>query len=117
MILKKNFPDMTLVDILKKGDSFGQIALETSSVRTATVVARTDVHFAVLNEATYKRHVQREKYLMLKEKISFLQTMGIFHDWSPFRLHIILSCCSEQTLTINQYVYRSGDPIDYVYFI
>jgi CRP-like cAMP-binding protein len=55
--LKKKLEEKLLVEIiaLKQGMSFGELALNNNQPRAATIVCKTDCHFAVMIKADYQK--------------------------------------------------------------
>ncbi|EGR32222.1 hypothetical protein IMG5_091700, partial [Ichthyophthirius multifiliis] len=53
--LKENFPDFVLAKTFYEGEYFGEISLLTQQERTATIIARQDSHFMVLNKKGFNK--------------------------------------------------------------
>jgi CRP-like cAMP-binding protein len=51
--------DLNLVNELSSGDSFGDVALRRNTTRTATIIAKSDTHFATLSAEVYQRIIGR----------------------------------------------------------
>ena len=59
-----------LVD-LNKGDSFGELALESNNPRAATVAATLDARLITLAREEYQEIISGVNQARLKEKVSF----------------------------------------------
>jgi len=54
--LKRRYDSLFIeVTILKEGMSFGELALNSGVPRAATIVCKTDCHFAVMSKADYEK--------------------------------------------------------------
>ena len=66
---------------LGKGHFFGELALRDSkSVRTATIITKSDCDFAYLNRKTYNNSLKTNTELHLKNQLTFFINLPIFVD-------------------------------------
>lgn len=53
VFLSQCFPAFQCINILRTGQSFGEIALRQTTPRTATIASRVDCHFAIVSKDTF----------------------------------------------------------------
>lgn len=80
-------PGFTIKKTLEKGDGFGEIALRTEGIRTASVICCEDTHFLSISASTYKEIIAAHYDKIYKEKMDFLKNVSIFRQWGLTLLH------------------------------
>lgn len=75
--------------IIKKGESFGELALLQKNLRSCTIKSLSDVEVYCLQGDLFKDIVLKMNNLDLKERISFLSENQIFRYLDPNQLHDI----------------------------
>ena len=96
---------------LGKGHFFGELALRDSkSVRTATIITKTDCDFAYLNRKTYNNSLKTNTELHLKNQLTFFINLPIFVDipiilfYKKYYTHM-----SKHTVMKNKFVIKQGE--------
>lgn len=77
------------VKILRKGDSFGELALIHKNLRSGTIKSLTDVEVYCLEGNLFKEIILKMNNIDLKERIFFLSQNPIFRFLDPNQTHDI----------------------------
>ena len=77
----------TIKKTLEKGEAFGEIALRTEGVRTASVVCKEDSIFLSITATTYAEIIEAHYEKIYKAKIDFLKSISVFNRWSLALIH------------------------------
>ncbi|CAG9330882.1 unnamed protein product [Blepharisma stoltei] len=105
------------VSVLYEGDSFGELALISDRPRAASVQALERSFLAVLNKSDFKKILGVVTEKRMNQKIKFFQSIPMFSSWTKIAL-VKFSYYFEFTVVKNkQYLYKEGDPVEFVYFI
>lgn len=72
---------------LLRGFGFGEIALRTEGIRTATVVCREETAFLSISAETYREILEAHHDRQDMEKIDFLSNISIFKGFSASYIH------------------------------
>ncbi|EAS05256.2 cyclic nucleotide-binding domain protein (macronuclear) [Tetrahymena thermophila SB210] len=102
---------------LEKGESFGEIALRTEGIRTASVVCREDTHFVSITATTYNEVIDAYHDLLYKEKIDFLRNVSIFQRWSLAFVHEIMMQVEIKQFKRGDILYEEGEKSKNLYFV
>lgn len=115
--LVKSSLELQEVRELRAGDTFGELALITNSLRAATVQCKTDCHLAVMGKADYLRLLGKLEQQKLQELVEFLQTLPLFRGWGKTSTQRISYYFTPVDYLRKQTVYRIHDPATQVYIV
>lgn len=102
---------------LKSGSSFGDLALIESKPRSATILTKSECHFAVLGRTDYQRilgNIMKQQRLDL---VTFLQGQPLFENFTKGSLMKLSYCFEEKTYKKRQIIFEEGAKIDFLYLI
>ncbi|KAL4427381.1 hypothetical protein ABPG74_002352 [Tetrahymena malaccensis] len=102
---------------LEKGESFGEIALRTEGIRTASVVCKEDTYFVSITATTYNEVIDAYHDLLYKEKIDFLRNVSIFQRWSLAFVHEIMMQVEIKQYKRGDILYEEGEKSKNLYFV
>lgn len=115
--LKVEFPNFEKVGEMISGCSFGEIALQQHSERTATIICSDTCHLASLTRETFTNMLS-DYYEQLQEKnLKFLKQVSMFSDWNNPMINQIYYHFTFQESKLNQCIYKEDDPADFIYLI
>jgi len=100
-----------------RGDSFGELALMTNQVRAASILCKTDIHFAVLERNDFVRIVGKVKEFLLNQKVDFLKKFPIFTQWTRTAMQKVTYHFREKMYKRKQAAFVIGDEANYLFFI
>jgi CRP-like cAMP-binding protein len=112
--------DMKKVAELDVGKSFGELAIMDESIkpRAATIIAKEDCIFGVLDRKTYKSILGKYHRLETFAKIQFLQEMPIFLGWTFHEIKSWVYLFEIKTKHKRKTViYKEGDACDLIYLV
>lgn len=72
---------------LEKGTGFGEIALRTEGIRTASIVCRENTVFLSITASTYHEVLEAHHDHLDREKVLFFQNISIFQKASQSYIH------------------------------
>lgn len=102
---------------LNNGSSFGELALENSKPRAASIKCKAPSHFLYLEKADYFKLISR---IVLEKRnflVNFLQALPIFMSCTKGTLAKLSYICKEKTFHKGQIVYSEGDSADEIFVI
>lgn len=105
------------INVLGAGKSFGDYALLGSKPRMATIKCLEETHFAVLSKDDFNivlGQIERKKF---NEKIQFLRSLPFFCALTKTSIGKLTYQFKEISLIKHQYLYREGDPANFVYIV
>lgn len=112
--------EMKKVAELETGKSFGELAIMEDAIkpRAATIIAKEDCYFGVLDRKTYKSILGKYHRLETFAKIHFLSEMPIFQGWT---FHDLKSWVYLFEIKVKHkrkaVIYKEGDPADLIYLV
>ena len=108
-----------LVEVVefKKGGSFGELALESSKPRLASVRCKVDSHFVTLDKTDYNRMIAKVVRDKRNNVVSFLKSLPIFAGFTKGSLTKLTYNFKEKEFVKGQVVYREGDTINEVFLV
>lgn len=86
---------MTLVAKLKKGQSFGDMALLDYKPRSATIKCVTDCKFAVVPKIQYQKIFGKIQKKILNRLLDMLQEIPYFEEWTRNDVKKLSYCFKE----------------------
>jgi CRP-like cAMP-binding protein len=111
------YPDMYIDRVLKKGDSFGEVALGQHVLRTATIVCKEDCEFGVLRKSSFQRILKDHFDAIMEENINLLKKQSLFEEWTEPELEQFYLHMKEQSYGNGQIIYEENDPANEFYFV
>jgi CRP-like cAMP-binding protein len=116
--LSKSMPvEFEEVNVLREGQSFGELALIRDDTRIASIVCIEETHFAVLAKHDFKRINGEVTERRLSEVVSFLRSLPMFAPMTKESLTKLSFYFRQRQFTRKQVVYREGEQADVVYFV
>ena len=100
-----------------KGGSFGELALETSKPRAASIWCKVPTHFIALEKLDYNRMMAKFVSDKRNNTVSFLQALPIFSNTTKGSLAKLTYNFREKEYSHGKVVYNEGDDIGEVYII
>ena len=105
------------VNVLKTGDSFGELALLHDTPRTATVVSMVKTSLWSLDRGTFRNTIEELNSNNYKENKSFIDSIPVFESLSEGQRESLVSCLSLLKFSIGSKIVSEGDPGDLLYII
>ena len=102
---------------LQKGSSFGELALINDEPRAATVVCKTNCHFAYLEKSDYQTLLRQIYEKSIETEISYFHALPYFRSWTRKSLHKLLVLFDHKQLVRGQTLCRDGDPAKFIYIV
>ena len=99
------------------GSSFGEFALLNDKPRSATIVAKTACHFAVLNKFEFRRILGSIAEKEITEKVEYLYCHPFFKGWSRTAITKLSYYFHSKFLRKNHHLFRQNENVGSVYFI
>ena len=105
------------VAILPAGASFGELALISHKPRAATIRAKVDSHFAILEKADYQKVYGVIQEKILNRKVNFFKNLTIFSDWTRGAVAKATYYFTEKEYSRSHLVYKELDPWKHTYVV
>lgn len=105
------------INILKAGKTFGDLSLIGCKPRMASIRALEDTHCAVLSKQDFNIVLGQIEKKKLNEKIQFLRSLPFFSALTKTSVSKLTYQFKDMSLIKNQYLYREGEPAEYVYIV
>ncbi|CAG9320385.1 unnamed protein product [Blepharisma stoltei] len=105
------------VSVLHEGASFGELSLISERPRAASIQALEKSYLAVLNKGDFKKILGVVTERRMNQKIKFFQSIPMFSTWTKIALIKFSYYFEFQVVKNKQYLYKEGDPVNFVYFI
>jgi CRP-like cAMP-binding protein len=116
--LNKTIPiEFEEVNVLREGQTFGELALIRDDTRSASIICKEETHFAVLEKQDFKRIIGEVTERRLAEVVSFLRSLPMFAQMTRKSLTKLSYYFKQRLFTRKQVVYREGEEADLVYFV
>ena len=103
--------------VYRDGGSFGELALTGDKPRAASIFAKADCHFAILDKFNYNRILASILKKKRNELVEFLQSQAIFKNLTKGSVLKLSYCFEEKFLKKDQILFKEGDKNDYLYLI
>lgn len=105
-------------NVLKKGDSFGEVALVQRSVRTATVVCFQTTEFLVIDkDEFYALGVEKCAQEEMIFRYNFMSSLDIFKSWKENILKQVAAGARNIEFLCDRVVDRNSTASEYIYII
>jgi CRP-like cAMP-binding protein len=83
-----------------------------------SVTAMTDIDVLTIESSDFNDCKGSESYeLSTDDKLRFLKTVPVFHDWEPYHLYLIAQNLQHQDLRENKMILETGHFSDNLYFL
>jgi len=105
------------IKILKAGEYFGEIALQTDEPRKATVKTKEETIFATLTRADYKAILQGSWQKQQEERHAFLKSIPLLSGVAEQGIQKLSAILQKRTLSRNETVVDYGSPVLQVYIV
>ena len=106
------------VTILSDGMSFGELALNSGQKRAATILCKTDCHFAVMNKADYEKCLLMTAKKNMQLALDFLRSLPFIGNTCTRSQLVKLKLQMEQkSFKRHQPVVKEGDPVTTFFII
>ena len=105
------------VNVMKDGDSFGELALLHDTPRSATVKTVMNTALWVLDRTTFRNILQELNVQNYKENRSFIDSVPIFQILSESQKELLVSCFTMLKYSVGQKIVSEGDPGDLFFVI
>ena len=105
------------VNIMREGDSFGELALLHDTPRSATVRTVMNTALWVLDRNTFRNILQELNVQNYKENRSFIDSVPIFQILSEGQKELLVNCFTMLKYSAGQKIVSEGDPGDLFYVI
>lgn len=102
---------------VESGNSFGEIALETSKPRGASAVCREITYFLTLEKKEYMRFFMKMLMDTKHDIVQFLQTLPVFNQVSHLVLLKLTYNMKEKNYAKGQAVFKEGENAQNVFLI
>ena len=106
-----------VVNRLRSGDSFGEVALLHHVPRSATVRSVNRCDLWGLDASTFREAVQQVNIRNYRENRSFIDSVGLFNALTDNEKEKLMSALSEQRFLQGKQVVTEGEPGDVFYLI
>lgn len=109
--------DGNCINILKSGDSFGELALLHNSTRTSTVISKTDCLCWCLDRRKFRKVIDHINSNNFTESKHFIKSMPILANIPNDMISILCSNILKIYYENNEYIIRKGDTSQCMYII
>ena len=115
--LELEFDDFTEIGVLTAGGSFGELALISHTHRSASIQAREDSSFLVINKLNFAKILGNIAEKKVTSLVEFLQKVPYFQSRSKSSLLKISFYFQPKRFKKDQKIFRELDQVDGVYLI
>ena len=105
------------VNVLKSGDSFGELALLHNVPRSATVLTLEKSDLWGLDRKAFKEAVEQVNVRSYRENRSFLDSVSLFATLTPHDKDNLLTALTAQRFLPGKSIVKEGEPGDVFYII
>jgi CRP-like cAMP-binding protein len=103
MTLKK-IENMAEFIVLDDGKAFGEAALINDTARGATVLCKTECHFAILNKESFNNILKAIEQKIQNRYVKFLLSLKMFNGWTGRKVEKLLHAIDKVKTEKNQHV-------------
>jgi CRP-like cAMP-binding protein len=98
--------------------AFGEMALiNKENKRQATIITTEPTTYLTLDRITYQRSLSKIDLRKINAKVEFLMQIPCFKDQQKKNVAKFTHYLQKHSYIRNQYVYKEGDPADFVYIV
>ncbi|KAL4426767.1 hypothetical protein ABPG74_006545 [Tetrahymena malaccensis] len=119
VFIRKNKDDSTLYKVkeLSSGQGFGELALISNKLRSASIICLSNVHLASLEKSKFNVVLKSLEQQKLQNNLIKLENIPYFSNWSEQQLKQIYYNSFKQEFHKNEKVFEENQEIDSVYII
>lgn len=108
---------MVEVMVLSSGSGFGELALESSKARAASIRCKAPSHFMYLEKSDYNRLISRMVTDRRTALVEFIKSLPPFEHLTRGKLTKLSYIFKEKVITKSQTLYSEQDPSDSFFII
>ena len=108
---------MVEVMVLNSGAAFGELALESSKPRAASIKCKAPSHFMYLEKSDYNRLISRLITDKRNEMVDFIHSLPLFNHLTKGNLTKLSYIFKEKKFSKGQVVYSEQDLSEDVFFV
>eukprot|EP00605_Chrysophyceae_sp_TOSAG23-4_P001832 GSChrysophyteH1.ASY1.ANO1.2022.1 assembled CDS len=109
--------DAVKIQSIAPGRSFGDLALLTSSARTATIKARTVCKLWMLDRTSLRSFLSHHEKTEMEEKLKFLSSVKLFDKFNESTLERIAEVMELKNFQKNEIIFRRGETGECFYMV
>ena len=109
--------DLLEVKELKTGESFGELALISSKVRSSSILCKEDCHFAYLEKEGFEKVLKELEEKKLYEGLTTLRRFSMFSTMRQKNLMNFFYGFQSQKLNKGSFVYKENEVAESVFLI
>lgn len=102
---------------LGSGTSFGELALESSKPRAASIRCKQDSHFIYLEKQDYVQLISKIVLDKRNKSVNFLQSLPMFNSCTKGTLSKLTYAFKEKSYNKGQIVYSEGDKSEEIFVV
>jgi CRP-like cAMP-binding protein len=106
-----------LLQILRAGDCFGELALISNGKRAASILCREDCHFAVLEREDYKEILGTIQTKSIQEKMEAVRRYAVFAQFTEDGITQLAYILKTRTLKAGQDLFLAGQTVNEVFLV
>ncbi|RUS80429.1 hypothetical protein EGW08_011798, partial [Elysia chlorotica] len=106
-----------MVTHLGTGAPFGEVALMSDSVRTASIIAEESTDLLVVDRKLYNRSIKEVLAKEFQEKTNFISNNNLFGNWAPKYRKQLAMAMYKETFGYESPLVRQGDRTAEMLFI
>lgn len=113
----KGETQMVEVIVLNNGAAFGELALESSKPRAASIKCKVPSHFMYLEKSDFNRLISRLIADKRNDLVNFIQALPLFSDLTKGNLTKLSYIFKEKQYSKGQIVYNELDVSEEIFFV
>ena len=117
MIEESIFPGYNIMNVMKKFQSFGEIALRNNTPRTASAACKAPCELISLDLKTFRLVLKAFFISQTSEKLDYLKKIPLFKSIPSLQLHGLLINLKEKKYRKGDIIYNEGSKLDSLYII
>ena len=113
----KLYIDDTYKKSLKKGETFGQLALLHQSPRSVTVKAHSNCLFWIMERKNFRKIIELINSLQFEENKRFIESIPLLSSVDSSQKAFVCSNLNKEIFDKDIYIFRKGNPTTCLYII
>ncbi|KAL4456616.1 hypothetical protein ABPG74_000723 [Tetrahymena malaccensis] len=115
--ISMSIANLVEVKVLSQGMSFGERGLIENRGRTATIIAKDEVHMLILNKDSFMRILGTYEENKLAQIVNLLHSFEFFRKWGRGSLKWIYYNVLVKKCKLGEYIYQQGQQSENMYII